>query len=487
MRPVEPPSSRLAIARTHTPPATPPAIRLRAIAANVKLGASLDLALALARVAAVVVVAVGVVMTRARVRPAPDVRALARATATPTRRRATREMSLDVFAPSSASRASRAGVARAMTTSGTSTSRSTRRRRGDVAARASKGKRREGDDRGARDASSTPPPRITKRTNGMSVATQIKLVERFKSLSGGDGSNANARANAGRGTSGTSAKPIEGGRRKGADGTRDRTYEAELARRRAEKKREARLRSELERFSGGGEPPLLLVDGYNVCGLEGADGVEEANAAFRRGDMDAARVALTKEVMDFKSFSGYAVALVWDADRNRDKDEDEIEGDLDVDGFMTVYSVKNDADSWIEARVAQEIGADKKSNRVVYVATSDNALSSIARGTGAYVVTAKAFVEELRKASQGEKEILQEMAIAARWNSSKKMSNVGVRDDDVKRKLLEMYKTAPNMEAPANAPKGDFKRHSETTKMKQAPKAPKWAEMRTAQRRQNKP
>ena len=321
----------------------------------------------------------------------------------------------------------------------------------------------------------------------MSVATQIKLVERFKSLSGGDGSNANARANAGRGTSGTSAKPIEGGRRKGADGTRDRTYEAELARRRAEKKREARLRSELERFSGGGEPPLLLVDGYNVCGLEGADGVEEANAAFRRGDMDAARVALTKEVKDFKSFSGYAVALVWDADRNRDKVEDEIEGDLDVDGFMTVYSVKNDADSWIEARVAQEIGADKKSNRVVYVATSDNALSSIARGTGAYVVTAKAFVEELRKASQGEKEILQEMAIAARWNSSKKMSNVGVRDDDVKRKLLEMYKTAPNMEAPANAPKGDFKRHSETRKMKQAPKAPKWAEMRTAQRRQNKP
>ena len=393
-------------------------------------------------------------------------------------------MSVDVSASSSAARASSARVARAMTATHPSTSRG--RRRGDVAARAREGKRREGDARDARDASPTPPPRITKRANGMSVATQIELVERFKSLRGGDG-GLNANANARRGTRGTSAKPIEGARQNGAGGARDRAYEAELARRRAEKKREARLRSELERFSGGGEPPLLLVDGYNVCGLEGADGVEEANAAFRRGDMDAARVALTKEVMDFKSFSGYAVALVWDADRNRDKDEDEIEGDLDVDGFMTVYSVKNDADSWIEARVAQEIGADKKSNRVVYVATSDNALSSIARGTGAYVVTAKAFVEELRKASQGEKEILQEMAIAARWNSSKKMSNVGVRDDDVKRKLLEMYKTAPNMEAPANAPKGDFKRHSETTKMKQAPKAPKWAEMRTAQRRQNKP
>ena len=393
-------------------------------------------------------------------------------------------MSVDVSASSSAARASRARVARAMTATHPSTSRG--RRRGDVAARAREGKRREGDARDARDASPTPPPRITKRANGMSVATQIELVERFKSLRGGDGGS-NANANARRGTRGTSAKPIEGARQNGAGGARDRAYEAELARRRAEKKREARLRGELERFSGGGEAPLLLVDGYNVCGLEGADGVEEANAAFRRGDMDAARVALTKEVKDFKSFSGYAVALVWDADRNRDKVEDEIEGDLDVDGFMTVYSVKNDADSWIEARVAQEFGTDKKSDRTVYVATSDNALSLIASGTGAYVLTAKAFVEELRKATQGEKEILEEMAIAARWNSSKKMSNVGVRDDDVKRKLLEMYKTAPNMEAPANAPKGDFKRHSETRKMKQAPKAPKWAEMRTAQRRQNKP
>ena len=49
------------------------------------------------------------------------------------------------------------------------------------------------------------------------------------------------------------------------------------------------------------------MDGYNVCGLE-ENGVKEANDAFQRGDMDAARVALTKEAMDFKSFSGYAVA-----------------------------------------------------------------------------------------------------------------------------------------------------------------------------------
>ena len=95
---------------------------------------------------------------------------------------------------------------------------------------------------------------------------------------------------------------------------------------------------------------------------------------------------------------------------------------------------------------------------MVYVATSDGALSSIVRGNGAFVISTKAFCDEMRKASQGEREILEEMAIAARWNASKKISRVGVKDDDVKRKLMEMYKTAPSMETPANAPKGDFKK-----------------------------
>lgn len=151
--------------------------------------------------------------------------------------------------------------------------------------------------------------------------------------------------------SGMSVKLIEGGRWKGVDGMWDWMYEVELVWWRVEKKCEARLRSELERFSGGGESSLLFVDGYNVCGLEGVDGVEEVNVVFRWGDMDVVWVVLMKEVMDFKSFSGYVVALVWDVDRNRDKDEDEIEGDFDVDGFMMVYSVKNDVDLWIEVCV----------------------------------------------------------------------------------------------------------------------------------------
>ncbi|CEF97252.1 Protein of unknown function DUF901 [Ostreococcus tauri] len=326
----------------------------------------------------------------------------------------------------------------------------------------------------ARGSADDAPRRITRKVNGVSVSTQIRMVRRTREReSGGAGGGGGA------GTRGRTTDKAEGAAFRPA---RDGAYEAELRRRRGEARAEARRVGELEAYGGVGTAPVLLIDGYNVCGL-GEDGVEAASEAFAKGDMDAARVALTNAVVDFKSFSGYRVVLVWDADRTKDKDEDEIEGDLDADGFQVVYSVKNDADSWIEARVAKEKEIDE--NKAVYVATSDGALSSIARGSGAYVITAKAFVEELRRATSEEREILEDVAIAARWNSSKKMSKIGVKGDDVKRKLLEMYKTAPSMELPVNAPRGDFKRQSEASKStKQAPKAPKWAEMR-AQRRQS--
>ena len=151
----------------------------------------------------------------------------------------------------------------------------------------------------------------------MSVSTQLKLVERFRSLNA-DASSSSAVGN----KSPSISKPIDGVRR--ASTPRDRAYEQELARRRLEKKKEARLASELRAHSGAGAPPLLLVDGYNIVGLEEC-GLEEANAAFKCGDLDAARETLVKEVKDFKAFSGYDVVLVWDADRNQEKDEDDVE------------------------------------------------------------------------------------------------------------------------------------------------------------------
>jgi rRNA-processing protein FCF1 len=162
-----------------------------------------------------------------------------------------------------------------------------------------------------------------------------------------------------------------------------------------------------------------------------------------------------------------------------------------------VFSVTNDADSWIErasieelkgessvdkvlrktrqanaGRVASEterfanrddernaasagdasgdafVSAEaKKNSRLVYVATSDNALSSVVRGNGAYAVSAGSLVEELVRARSDETEILRELAVKARWGGEKRGLAMVTKDASTADKLMEMYKAAPNTTA----------------------------------------
>jgi hypothetical protein len=155
-----------------------------------------------------------------------------------------------------------------------------------------------------------------------------------------------------------------------------------------------------------------------------------------------------------------------------------------------VFSVTNDADSWIErasieelagessvdavlrktrqangGRVASEtlraanrdeFGAgagdasgDARSavSRTVYVATSDNALSSVVRGNGAYAVSAGSLVEELTRARRDETEILRELSVKARWGGEKRGLAMVAVDASTADKLMEMYKAAPNTSA----------------------------------------
>ena len=128
-------------------------------------------------------------------------------------------------------------------------------------------------------------PRITGKVGNISVNRQIKLVERFKSLNnggGGGGTSGGPRPGKGAVLNKNSQAPERTSFRK----VKDNTYQEELARRRAEKQKEAHYLSTLNIYGGGGVPPLLLVDGYNVCGVE-QGGIEGLRALFMAGDLDA--------------------------------------------------------------------------------------------------------------------------------------------------------------------------------------------------------
>ena len=83
----------------------------------------------------------------------------------------------------------------------------------------------------------------------MSVHTQIKLVERYKSLSGGAGAKTTA------GPKGGSAVNKATVEKSTFRKTKDDAYQEELARRRAAKQAEARHMETLKSFKGSGAPP----------------------------------------------------------------------------------------------------------------------------------------------------------------------------------------------------------------------------------------
>ena len=161
-------------------------------------------------------------------------------------------------------------------------------------------------------APGNPAPRITGKVGRMTVHTQIKLVERYKSLtSGGSGGGSGP----GGGKGGAAAKPatVE---KTGFRRVKDDAYQEELARRRAAKQAEARHLQNLKAFGGRGKPPVLIVDGYNICGCdEGAAAGLPLKDAFLSGDLETAQRRLVDELDNLAAHKGYRVLVVFDADR----------------------------------------------------------------------------------------------------------------------------------------------------------------------------
>uniref|UniRef100_A0A7N0ZWW1 YacP-like NYN domain protein n=1 Tax=Kalanchoe fedtschenkoi TaxID=63787 RepID=A0A7N0ZWW1_KALFE len=138
--------------------------------------------------------------------------------------------------------------------------------------------------------------------------------------------------------------------------------------------------------------PVLLVDGYNVCGHW-----LKLKKYFINGRLDVSRQKLIDELVTFSALREVKVVVVFDAMMSGLPTHKETFAGVDV-----IFSGETCADSWIEKEVValREDGCPK-----VWVVTSDRCQQHAAHGAGAYVWSSKALVSEI-KASQKEVQMM---------------------------------------------------------------------------------
>ncbi|KAK9213705.1 hypothetical protein WN944_005690 [Citrus x changshan-huyou] len=136
--------------------------------------------------------------------------------------------------------------------------------------------------------------------------------------------------------------------------------------------------------------PVLLVDGYNVCGYW-----PKLKKHFIKGRLDVARQKLIEELVEFSMIREVKVVAVFDALMSGLPTHKE-----EFIGVDVVFSGEMCADAWIEKEIValREDGCPK-----VWVVTSDHLQQHAAYGAGAFVWSSKALVSEI-KASQKEVE-----------------------------------------------------------------------------------
>ncbi|KAL3538429.1 hypothetical protein ACH5RR_001795 [Cinchona calisaya] len=215
------------------------------------------------------------------------------------------------------------------------------------------------------EGSKLPPPRIT--TNLKQNLQFLKLWKEFQKRKS------------------NTPKPATSYRRK-------RVYKEEIPEEEAEDYRDPTLTLYFTNQGIETAVPVLLVDGYNVCGYWA-----KLKKHFMNGRLDIARQKLIDELITFSTLREVKVVVVFDAMMSGLPTHKESFACIDI-----VYSAETCADAWIEKEVValREDGCPK-----VWVVTSDRSQQHAAYGAGAFVWSSKALISEI-KASQKEMEMM---------------------------------------------------------------------------------
>lgn len=141
--------------------------------------------------------------------------------------------------------------------------------------------------------------------------------------------------------------------------------------------------------------PVLLVDGYNVCGYWA-----KLKKHFMKGRLGTARQKLIDELITFSVLKEVKVVVVFDAMMSGLPNHRETFAGIDI-----IFSSETCADAWIEKEVValKEDGCPK-----VWVVTSDACQQQAAHGAGAFVWSCKALVSEIKVSEKEFEQILVE-------------------------------------------------------------------------------
>lgn len=123
-------------------------------------------------------------------------------------------------------------------------------------------------------------------------------------------------------------------------------------------------------------PTHLIIDGYNLLGVQGG----------LRGDVEAKREALIRDLAGYRRRKGHPVTVVFDGWRSGHP----VERAEWREGLEVVYSRQGEQADAVVKRLAEKYGSD------CAVVSSDHEIVNFARAHGSQVLTAGEFETRLQ-------------------------------------------------------------------------------------------
>lgn len=162
----------------------------------------------------------------------------------------------------------------------------------------------------------------------------------------------------------------------------------------------------------------LIVDGYNVIGAGSSGDLR----GWKSHHLEVKRTELIRDLSEYQAITGRQVYVIFDAHMSPG-----IETYLEQEKVKVFYTRKDEtADEWIERFVRKK----RSPHRHIFVATSDYLEQRMVFGQGAYRISSRELIEEIRIAKTGLKRKL-----SRKNHKNKKTKLIDHLSNEIRQKL----------------------------------------------------